>query len=64
MPEVAEALEAPGRTTQTGIPITDCGDCGKTHPVTRRHCSGCGTATVFLDDNLVCIRATRFRPFR
>jgi uncharacterized OB-fold protein len=53
-----------GHTTQTGIPITECGDCGKTHPVTRRHCSGCGTATVFLADDQVCIRCRDFPAAR
>ena len=34
-------------TTPTGIPITDCVTCGRRHPVTRRHCSMCGLATLF-----------------
>lgn len=43
-------------TTQTGIPIEDCTACGKAHPVTRRHCTGCGAASVFLDANQTCLR--------
>lgn len=34
-------------TTPTGIPVTACTTCGKTHPVTRRHCAVCGSASVF-----------------
>ena len=33
--------------TQTGIPIVDCDECGKRHPVTRKHCENCGLATLF-----------------
>lgn len=34
-------------TTQTGIPIIDCEQCGHRHPVTRNHCAICGLATLF-----------------
>lgn len=40
-------------TTQTGIPIIDC-DCGRTHPITRRHCALCGRASLFLSEG-VCL---------
>ncbi|MFJ2506305.1 DNA cytosine methyltransferase [Microbacterium sp. NPDC087592] len=36
-----------GETTQTGIPIIDCGECGRRHPVTRRHCAVCGSPSQF-----------------
>ena len=36
-------------TTQTGIPIIECGECGQTHPGTRRHCTVCGMPTLFPD---------------
>lgn len=51
-----------GPTTQTGIPITECRDCGGTHPVTRRHCRGCGAATVFLAEDQSCIRCRETPP--
>lgn len=34
-------------TTPTGIPITHCGGCGRRHPVTRKHCSTCGSPSLF-----------------
>lgn len=37
---------AEGRTP-TGIPVTDCDTCQRRHPVTRRHCEGCGLALIF-----------------
>lgn len=36
-----------GPTTQTGIPIINCDQCGKRHPETRAHCAVCGLATLF-----------------
>lgn len=33
--------------TPTGIPIRDCATCGRRHPITRRHCAGCGLAHLF-----------------
>lgn len=33
--------------TQTGIPIGDCAQCGRRHPLTRNHCPVCGLATLF-----------------
>ena len=38
-------------TTQTGIPIIDCEECGYRHPVTRKHCPTCGKATLFNHQN-------------
>lgn len=34
-------------TTPTGIPIRDCDTCGYRHPITRKHCTICGRATLF-----------------
>ena len=34
-------------TTQTGIPIIDCEECGYRHPITRQHCPTCGKASLF-----------------
>lgn len=34
-------------TTPTGVPIEDCGECGRRHPVTRSHCGTCGSAAFF-----------------
>lgn len=36
--------------TMTGIPVVECGTCGKRHPVTREHCAVCGMATLFGHD--------------
>lgn len=36
-----------GETTQTGIPVIDCNECGRRHPETRKHCATCGLATLF-----------------
>lgn len=36
-----------GETTQTGIPVIDCNECGHRHPETRKHCATCGLATLF-----------------
>jgi predicted RNA-binding Zn-ribbon protein involved in translation (DUF1610 family) len=36
--------------TMTGVPIVDCSECGFRHPVTRKHCAGCGLATIFGHD--------------
>lgn len=33
-------------TTQTGVPIIDCDECGYRHPITRKHCPVCGLATL------------------
>ena len=38
-------------TTQTGIPIIDCEECGYRHPITRQHCPTCGLATLFNHQN-------------
>ena len=37
--------------TMTGIPITNCAECGFRHPVTRVHCVVCGLATIFGHDD-------------
>jgi hypothetical protein len=34
-------------TTPTGVPIEDCDNCGRRHPVTRSHCGTCGSAAFF-----------------
>ena len=34
-------------STQTGVAIVECFTCGWTHPVTRRHCEVCGSASLF-----------------
>lgn len=34
-------------TTPTGVPIRDCNECGHRHPITRKHCTICGRATLF-----------------
>ena len=34
-------------TTQTGIPIIECGKCGMVHPETRKHCPVCGKPTLY-----------------
>lgn len=34
-------------TTQTGIPIIDCEECGYRHPITRQHCPVCGAPSLF-----------------
>ena len=36
--------------TMTGIPITDCSECGVRHPLGRAHCVHCGKATLFGHD--------------
>lgn len=33
--------------TPTGTPVTQCPDCGRTHPATRPHCPVCGLATIW-----------------
>lgn len=38
-------------TTPTGIPIRDCQECGRAHPITRPHCPGCGLALAFPHDH-------------
>lgn len=53
-------------TTQTGIPVVSCRDCGSTHPATRHHCESCGRATTFLDARghcLTCCKTTSPEPF-
>lgn len=42
-------------TTQTGIPIIDCDECGKRHPATRKHCETCGLATLFGHEEHVAV---------
>ncbi len=39
-------------TTATGVPITECGTCGKRHPVTRQHCRRCLSWSAFQDAGL------------
>ena len=34
-------------TTPTGIPILPCEQCGGIHPITRTHCSECGSSALF-----------------
>lgn len=34
-------------TTPTGVPIIECAECGRRHPVTRSHCPVCGKASLF-----------------
>ena len=34
-------------TTPTGVPIIDCGTCGRRHPISRSHCPKCGMAHLF-----------------
>ena len=36
-------------TTQTGIPVVDCDQCGMRHPATRQHCARCGEGHIFID---------------
>jgi len=36
-----------GETTPTGVPVIDCEECGRRHPVGRDHCPTCGAATLF-----------------
>lgn len=45
--EVADCVCIEVETTQTGIPIRMCGECGRLHPVTRPHCPTCGRASLF-----------------
>ena len=33
--------------TQTGIAIEYCDQCERRHPVTRKHCSTCGSPSLF-----------------
>lgn len=33
--------------TPAGIPVGECGQCGRRHPLTRNHCRVCGLATLF-----------------
>lgn len=42
-------------TTSTGIPIERCAECGVEHPVSRRHCVACGSASAFLNDAGWCL---------
>jgi len=44
-------MSATVETTPTGIPVTDCDTCHHRHPVTRRHCPGCGLATLYGHEN-------------
>lgn len=41
--------------TQTGMPIIDCGTCGKRHPEGREHCILCGAPSLFVDGMGFCI---------
>lgn len=38
--------------TPTGIPVTRCTTCERTHPETRAHCTVCNTASIFVADGL------------
>jgi DNA (cytosine-5)-methyltransferase 1 len=42
-------------TTPTGIPVTGCAECGRSHPETRDHCELCGHASLFLNDSRLCV---------
>lgn len=42
-------------TTQTGMPIIDCGKCGKRHPEASAHCILCGSPSLFIDGMGFCI---------
>lgn len=42
-------------TTPTGIPITECDDCGYTHPITRSHCVECNRPSAFIDESGRCL---------
>lgn len=39
-------MSAP-QTTPTGIRIIDCAQCERRHPETRKHCSTCGSPSMF-----------------
>lgn len=43
------------RTTPSGIPIRPCLQCGGTHPITRRHCTRCGRASLFIRPDGACL---------
>lgn len=45
--------------TPTGIPITHCDTCGRTHPITRAHCTTCELATIFPCADARCPRRTK-----
>jgi formate dehydrogenase maturation protein FdhE len=46
-------------TTQTGIPFIQCTACTGRRPETRRHCTNCGRASIFLDQHLNCLPCLR-----
>jgi hypothetical protein len=43
-------------TTQTGMPIIDCGACGMTHPAGRQHCGACGRPSLFISPAGACLQ--------
>ncbi len=45
--DTLEDMSTARTTTPTGVPIEDCGECGRRHPVTRSHCGTCGSAALF-----------------
>lgn len=44
-----------GETTPTGVKIIACDTCGRRHPETRKHCTGCNSPSAFQKDGL-CLR--------
>lgn len=48
-------MSAP-ETTQTGVPIVDCGKCEGRHPASRLHCAECGRPSLFIDPEGLCLR--------
>lgn len=46
-------------TTPTGIPVTACAQCGKTHPVSRSHCEVCGAASAFFTIDGRCLKHSK-----
>ena len=41
--------------TYAGMPIIDCGQCGKRHPEGRAHCLLCDSPSLFIDGMGFCI---------
>ena len=42
-------------TTQNGVPIIDCTQCGGTHPEPRKHCMSCGRPSLFINPQNLCL---------
>lgn len=57
---------SPLSTAPTSIPIVDCAQCGRPHPETRKHCSTCGSPSVFAGSRwcLLSILAAAFNASR